>query len=314
MNKCFIKVPRTKKEAGGGKGGFWKLSPDYERQRSLLPVQSQQQESNAPAHKRARHGKRSSVNPFVSTKFAVNSSHISHENIKSESWIDPILPCIVSKNHSPLHCHTSILDRSHAPVPSSLLSPTSSPDALTISPFHPSHMSDLSSILTPSPSSSPSSMSSAISKANFQGTKLDDADMLLLDTSTFDWDAYLCETTNDIDVQPLLTTKTEQDLFNDFNAALTDLTSSAEAAAAAGADTNAFDAFDYPSKHSTFQCLFDDEPDSSQPALLDVSSTINELAVKGSGIKRPLWWITNDSITPTKLPSLESAFDLKFSK
>ncbi|CAF1571290.1 unnamed protein product, partial [Adineta steineri] len=40
-------------------------------------------------------------------------------------------------------------------------------------------------------------------------------------------------------------------LFNDFNAALTDLTYSAETAAAGG-DTSAFDGFDYPTKHSTF--------------------------------------------------------------
>ncbi|CAF5130239.1 unnamed protein product, partial [Rotaria socialis] len=70
-----------------------------------------------------------------------------------------------------------------------------------------------------------------------------------------------CETPNDIDVQPLLSTKTEQDLFNDFNAALSDLTYSAEAAAAAaaGGDPNAFDGFDYPSKPSTFTSLFDED-------------------------------------------------------
>ena len=57
--------------------------------------------------------------------------------------------------------------------------------------------------------------------------------------------------------------RTEHDLFNDFNAALTDLTSSAEAAAAAGADTNTFDAFDYSSKNSTFNCLFEDDEQST---------------------------------------------------
>jgi hypothetical protein len=193
-------------------------------------------------------------------------------------------------------------------MPSSFLSPTSSPDSLTISPFNHQQMNDFSSILTPSPSSSPSSMSSVISKQNFNGTKLDDTDMLLLDSSTFDWDAYLCETPNDIDVQPLLSTKTEHDLFNDFNAALTDLTSSAEAAAAAGADTNTFDAFDYSSKHSTFNSLFEDD-DQQQ-----FSNNPGDLTIKGCGIKRPSWWITNESITPTKLPSLETAFDLKLSK
>jgi hypothetical protein len=242
------------------------------------------------------------------------SSRISHENIKSESWIDPILPCIVSKSQSPLHCHTTILDRSYIRMPSSFLSPTSSPDCLIVSPFNPQQINDFSSILTPSPSSSPSSV---ISKQNLNGTKLDDTDMLLLDGSTFDWDAYLCETPNDIDVQPLLSTRTEHDLFNDFNAALTDLTSSAEAAAAAGADTNAFDAFDYTSKHSTFNCLFDDD-DQSQPQqqqqIVESSSNSGNLTVKGSGIKRPTWWITDESVIPTKLPSLETAFDLKLSK
>ena len=77
--------------------------------------------------------------------------------------------------------------------------------------FWAQQINDFSSILTPSPSSSPSSMSSsAISKQNFNGTKLDDADMLLLDSSTFDWDAYLCETPNDIDVQPLLSRSEER--------------------------------------------------------------------------------------------------------
>jgi hypothetical protein len=202
-------------------------------------------------------------------------------------------------------------------MPSSFLSPTSSPDSLTVSPFNHQQINDFSSILTPSPSSSPSSMSSsAISKQNFHGTKLDDTDMLLLDSSTFDWDAYLCETPNDIDVQPLLSTRTEHDLFNDFNAALTHLTSSAEAAAAAGADTNAFDAFDYTSKHSTFNSLFEDDEQSQpqQQQIVESSTNPGDLTVKGSGIKRPSWWITNESLTPTKLPSLETAFDLKLSK
>ncbi|UJR35143.1 hypothetical protein I4U23_027914 [Adineta vaga] len=320
LNKCFIKVPRTKKEAGSGKGGFWKLSPDYERQRSILHTSHSQQEINSPPNKRPRHSKRSTMNSIISTKNFDISSRISHENIKTESWIDPILPCLpVSKNQSPLHCHTTIHDRSYVRMPSSFLSPTSSPDSLIVSPFNPSHLNDFSSILTPSPSSSPSSMSSAISKQTFHGTKLDDTDMLLLDTSTFDWDAYLCETPNDIDVQPLLSTKTEQDLFNDFNAALTDLTTSAEAAAAAGADTHAFDAFDYTSKNSTFNCLFDDDDQQQQQqqqeqSISDSSSNSGELTVKGCGIKRPLWWISNESVIPTKLPSLETAFDLKLSK
>ncbi|CAF1065703.1 unnamed protein product [Adineta steineri] len=314
LNKCFIKVPRTKKEAGGGKGGFWKLSPDYERQRSLAHTQQQQQELNSPSNKRKRHSKRSTSNQFLSNKISSNSTRISHENIKTESWIDPILPCIVSKSQSPLHCHTTIVDRSYTRMPSSFLSPTSSPDSLIVSPFNPHHIHDFSSILTPSPSSSPSSV---ISKQNFHGTKLDDTDMLLLDTSTFDWDAYLCETPSDIDVHPLLSTKTEQDLFNDFNAALTDLTSSAEAAAAAGADTNAFDAFDYPSKHSTFNCLFDDDDQSQQQQQQQISEPPSNpecLTVKGCSIKRPSWWITDESVIPTKLPSLETAFDLKLSK
>jgi hypothetical protein len=188
-------------------------------------------------------------------------------------------------------------------MPSSFLSPISSPDSLTVPTFyHQQQINDFSSVLTPSPSSSPSSMSSVISKQNFISTKLDDTDMLLLDSVTFDWDAYLCETPNDIDVQPLLSTKTEQDLFNDFNAALTDLTYSAETAAAGG-DPSAFDGFDYSTKHSTFNSLFEDDEQQQQP-----------LTIKGRGIKRPSWWLTNESITPTKLPSLETAFDLKLSK
>ncbi|CAF3292716.1 unnamed protein product [Rotaria socialis] len=326
LNKWFIKVPRTKKEAGGGKGGFWKLSSDYERQRSLIYIQQQQQQQqmNSTPNKRVRHSKRStpstpssSLNQNISsnvTPLIKNSSRISYENIKTEPWIDPILPCIGSKSQSPLHCHTTILDRSYVRMPSSFLSPTSSPDSLTVSPFNHQQIHDFSSILTPSPSTSPSSMSSVISKQNLNGTKLDDADMLLLDSSTFDWDAYLCETPNDIDVQPLLSSRTEHDLFNDFSAALSDLTSSAEAVAAAGADTNTpFDAFDYASKNSTFNCLFDDD-DQSQQQIIEPSSNSGDLTVKGCGIKRPSWWITNECATSTKLPSLETAFDLKLSK
>ena len=133
--------------------------------------------------------------------------------------------------------------------------------------------------------------------------------MLLLDSSTFDWDAYLCETPNDMDVQPLLTNKTEQDLFNDFNAALTDLTSSA--AAANENDSNTFDAFDYANKSGSFHSLFDDD---EHPQESLVQSTT--LSVKGAGIKRPLWWMNNETNPPatTKLPSLETAFDLKLPK
>ena len=139
-----------------------------------------------------------------------------------------------------------------------------------------------------------------MSKQNFLPSKLDEADMLLLDSVSFDWDAYLTEAANDLDVQPLLCTKTEQDLFNEFNAALTDLTSSAEAAA--GGDASAFDGFDYPLRQSTFHTLF--EEDEQQAAL----------TIKGRGIKRPSWWLNTDTCPATKLPSLELAFDLKLSK
>jgi len=187
-------------------------------------------------------------------------------------------------------------------MPSSFLSPISSPDSLTVSSFyHQQQINDFSSVLTPSPSSSPSSMSS---KQNLISTKFDETDILLLESVTFDWDAYLNETPNDIDVQPLLSTKTEQDLFNDFNAALTDLTYSAETAAAGG-DPSAFDGFDYPTRQSTFNSLFDDDEQQQQP---------QSLTIKGRGIKRPACWLTNESITQTKLPSLETAFDLKLSK
>jgi hypothetical protein len=192
-------------------------------------------------------------------------------------------------------------------MPSSFLSPISSPDSLTVPQFYhqqQQQINDFSSVLTPSPSTSPSS--SMTSKQNFISTKLDEADMLLLDSVTFDWDAYLNETPNDIDVQPLLSTKTEQDLFNDFNAALTDLTYSAETAAAGG-DPSAFDGFDYPTKNSTFNSLFEDDEQQQQ-------QQPQSLTIKGRGIKRPAWWLTNESITPTKLPSLETAFDLKLSK
>lgn len=192
-------------------------------------------------------------------------------------------------------------------MPSSFLSPVSSPDPLTIPPFnHQQSIQELSSVLTPSPSTSPSSMSS---KQNFISTKFDETDMLLLDSVTFDWDAYLNETPNDIDVQPLLSNKTEQDLFNDFNAALTDLTYSAETAAAGG-DSSAFDGFDYSTKNSTFQSLFEDEQDDEEQ--IQVQS--QTLKIKGRGIKRPAWWLNPDSLPQTKLPSLETAFDLKLSK
>jgi hypothetical protein len=304
LNKCFIKVPRTKKEAGG-KGGFWKLSSDYERQRSQNKSSiNNQQQLNSTSNKRSRPSKRSTNISNNVTSLIKNSSSLSQLNnlIKSEAWIDPILPCIVSKNPSPLQCHTTRNDRpsSYVRMPSSFLSPISSPDSLTVPPFyHQQQINDFSSILTPSPSSSPSS---TVSKQNFISTKLDETDMLLLDSASFDWDAYLCETPNDLDVHPLLSTKTEQDLFNDFNAALTDLTCSAEAA---GGDPSAFDGFDYPTKHSTFNALFDDDEQQQQPP---------SLTVKGRGIKRPLWWLNNECVTSTKLPSLETAFDLKLSK
>jgi hypothetical protein len=188
-------------------------------------------------------------------------------------------------------------------MPSSFLSPISSPDSLTVPPFyHQQQINEFSSVLTPSPSSSPSSMSSVISKQNFISTKLDDTDMLLLDSVTFDWDAYLCE-----DVQPLLSNKTEQDLFNDFNAALSDLTYSAETAAAGG-DPSAFDGFDYSTKNSTFNSLFENDDEQQQ------QPQPQPLTIKGRGIKRPSWWMTNECVTTTKLPSLETAFDLKLSK
>ena len=286
-------------------------------------VHQQHQPSIAGSpNKRARHSKRPAAalpsNSMLSEGLASNmksSSRISHENIKHEYWIDPILPCFLSKTQSPLHCHTTMLDRPHARLPTSFLSPTSSPDASTVSPFRQQQINEFSAILTPSPSNSPSS---TMSKQHFPGTKFDDADMLLLDPSTFDWDAYLCETPNDIDVQPLLSAKTEQDLFNDFNAALTDLTSSAEAAAAAavGSDPNHFDAFDYSSRHSNFHSLFedDDDDDQQQPQTMDAPNSSDKLAVKGCGIKRPAWWMTTDYLASTKLPSLESAFDLKLPK
>ncbi|CAF1025462.1 unnamed protein product [Adineta ricciae] len=258
-NKYFMKVSRKKKESGE-KGAFYKLSLDQQRQL----VQEQ------PTIKRLRSSKRS----------AKQSNH----TIKSEVWIDSVLPCIASKSSTSTNPH----DRTYVRMPSSFLSPISSPDSLTVPPFHQQQQQQ-------SNSSSPSSLSSAISKQNFIPTKLDDADMLLLDSVTFDWDAYLCETPNDID----LSTKTEQDLFNDFNAALTDLTYSAEIAAAGG-DTSAFDGFDCSSKHSTFSSLFEDDEQA--------------LKIKGRGIKRPLWWLTNDNITSNKLPSLEAAFDLKLPK
>ena len=284
--------------------------------------QQQQQEINFTHNKRLCHSKRStssSLNQIISSNVIAtiknSSSRISHENIKSEPWIDPILPYIETKNSSLIHCHTTMTDRPYVRMPSSFLSPTSSPNSLTVSSFNQQQINDLSSILTPSPSSSPSSMSSTISNQNLNGTKFDDADMLLLDSSTFDWDAYLCEAPNDIDVQPLLSSKTEHDLFNDFNAALSDLTSSAEAAAAAGADTHTtFDAFDYPSKTSTFNYLFEDDEQSPEQQILESSCNVDDLTVKGCGIKRPSWWITNESITSTKLPSLETAFDLRLPK
>ena len=267
MNKCFIKVPRTKKEAGG-KGGFWKLSPDFQRQRST--TNDKQLNSSSSSNKRIRSSKR--VNQIA-------------DLIKNESWLDPV---------------------SYIRMPSSFLSPVSSPDPSTIPSLNPQQPSthEFSSVLTPSPSTSPSSMSS---KQNFLSTKLDETDMLLLDSVSFDWDAYLNETPNDIDVQPLLSNKTEQDLFNDFNAALTDLTYSAEVAVAGG-DSSAFDGFDYPTKNSTFQSLFEDEQDDDE----QVHS--QTLTVKGRGIKRPAWWLNTDCLTQTKLPSLQAAFDLKLSQ
>ena len=256
-------------------------------------------EVDSPQVKRPRHSKRS-------TEILSKSSH---ENQKLESWIDPILPCLPSKSQSPLHCHTTMVDRSYVRMPSSFLSPTASPDTLTVSPFNHHSINEFSSILTPSPSTSPSSVGC---KQNLPGTKLDEADMLLLDSSTFDWDAYLYDTPTDID----LSQKSEQDLFNEFNAALTDLTSSAETAAViAGADPNTFDAFDYSSKPSTFHCLFEDDeqPSTMSGEFPNPSST--DLTIKGCGIKRPTWWNTNESVpSSNKLPSLETAFDLKFSK
>lgn len=298
MNKCFVKVPRTKKEAGG-KGGFWKLSSDYERQRSKIKTSTNNQldrQLSLSVNKRIRSSK-----PL--TNNSDNLKQLS-DVIKSETWTNPILSCMSSKPQLPVQYHTKATDRSsfYVRMPSSFLSPISSPDSLTVPQlYYQQQINDFSSVSTPSPSTSPSSMSSAMTKQNPIPTKLDDADMLLLDSVTFDWDAYLCEAPNDIDVQPLLSMKTEQDLFNDFNAALTDLTYSAEAAAAGG-DSSAFDGFEYPTKHLAFNSLFDD----------DVQQ--QTLTIKGRGIKRPSWWLTNECTPSTKLPSLETAFDLKLSK
>lgn len=311
-----MKVPRTKKEAGSGKGGFWKLSPDYERQRSSSSTQSQSSSNltnNSSSNKRFRQSKRSSPSSSTtlsntsplhqllidnSTPLIKSSSHISHENIKSECWIDPILPGLVPKLASPISCSTNHPDRTYLRMPSSFLSPTSSPEALiTVSPFQPQPLTDFSAILTPSPSNSPSSMSSGISK-----TKFDETDMLLLDSSTFDWDAYLCETPADLDVQPLLSIKTEQDLFNDFNAALTDLTSVVHVGTGGNeTDSTTFDAFDYTTRNS----LFDDE---------EHSNPLENFSVKGSTFKRPFWWMNHETNSSTKLPSLQAAFDLKLPK
>lgn len=289
-----MKIARTKKETGG-KGGFWKLSPEYERQRcqptisSLNPLS---QHNPSTSNKRLRPSKRSLPSSEYVKPLLKNVSRTTSLNhaIKAEAWIDPVLPS--------LHCHTSA--KNYVRMPSSLLSPISSPDSLPVPSFHhhPQAIGEFHSVLTPSPSNSPSSMSSA--KQNFLPAKLDEADMLFLDSASFDWDAYLCEAANDLDVHPLLCTKTEQDLFNEFNAALTDLTSSAEAAA--GGDASAFDGFDYPLRQSTFHALFEDDEQQAS------------LTVKGRGIKRPAWWSTNDTVPATKLPSLETAFDLKLSK
>lgn len=252
MNKCFIKVPRTKKESGG-KGGFWTLSQEYQRQSS--------------SNKRIR-----------------SSSKRTEINVKTE-------PSMASFTR----------------MPSSFLSPISSPDSFPMPPFYPllphsQSIHDFSSVLALSPSNSPGS------KSNFLSTKFDESDILSLDPDAFDWDAYLSETPNDLDVQPLLlANKTEQDLFNDFNAALTDLTYSAETAAAGG-DPSAFDGFDYPNKSSStiHSLLFDDDDEEEeQPSPPTISQS---LTVKGRGIKRPAWWLTNEYTSPTKLPSLESAF------
>ena len=236
--------------------------------------------------------------------------------IKAEAWTESTLPCLRSKTQSPLRCQTINVDHSSPStrLPTSFLSPISSPDSLPLPSFYhhhhhhhaqqqqqqAQHSLEFSTRFLPSPSS-PSS--SAAMRQNFLATKLDECDMVLLDSQSFDWDAYLCETPNDMDIHPLLSTKAEQDLFNEFNAALTDLTYSADVAASGG-DSSAFDGFDCSTKSSTFHSLFEDD-EHPQP---------RSLTIKGRGIKRPSWWLNNETNMPTKLPSLETAFDRKFSK
>ena len=277
------------------------MSPDYDRQHSqtiVSPSQTSLNTSNA-AHSNKR--------PRTSKRSVEHNNKPLHSMIKSEAWTDPTVPSMPSTMPSSfLQCQTSTTEHrpTYVRMPSSFLSPDSSPDALPVPPPFNHHQQQLinefSSILTPSPSTSPSSMSSAMNKHNFLPTKFDENDMLLLDSVAFDWDAYLTETGNEMDVQPLLTSKTEQELFNEFNAALIDLTSSAEAAA--GGDSSAFDGFDYPIKPSTFHTLFEDDDQQSS------------LTIKGRGIKRPSWWLSNDAPPTTRLPSLETAFDIKLPK
>ncbi|CAF4872781.1 unnamed protein product, partial [Rotaria socialis] len=85
---------------------------------------------NSSPTKRARPSKRSSNNSDNMMKL--------NNCIKSEGWTDSMLPCIVSKIPLSLQCHSANVDRpssSYVRMPSSFLSPISSPDALTVPPF-----------------------------------------------------------------------------------------------------------------------------------------------------------------------------------